>query len=165
MTAKVYKICKFAFAALLIIILLLNLTTVYNTIVKKEQVSMVFGYGSAIILSGSMEPAISVDDVIIIAKQNSYNIGDIVTYKGNSRSVTHRIIDVVEAGFVTKGDANNAPDDPVSEDRIIGKVVARVPKAGKVLSFLQNPVGIIVMLGLLITLDRISVLIDKKLEP
>ena len=74
MTAKVYKICKFAFAALLIIILLLNLTTVYNTIVKKEQVSMVFGYGSAIILSGSMEPAISVDDVIIIAKQNSYNI-------------------------------------------------------------------------------------------
>lgn len=95
-----------------------------------------FGVHPAVVGSGSMSPSIQTGDVIVVAKidTDDLNIGDIIQYMADGYTVTHRIVDVMETEngrlFVTKGDANELPDDPISEDRVIGKVIFVVPKVG-----------------------------------
>lgn len=39
-----------------------------------------FGFTTAIVNSGSMEPALKVDDLILIHAQDGYEQGDVITY-------------------------------------------------------------------------------------
>lgn len=95
-----------------------------------------FGVHPAVIGSGSMSPSIETGDVIIVSRVNpdDLNIGDVIQYMADGYTVTHRIVDMYETNegkfFITKGDANELPDDPVSEARVIGKVVFVIPKIG-----------------------------------
>jgi len=46
-------------------------------------------------------------------------------------SIIHRVVEVREEGFVTKGDANRHPDpEVVHPDQIRGKVIFTIPKIG-----------------------------------
>ena len=86
------------------------------------------------VASGSMEPTINVGDVVIVKKCNSNDIeiNDVVEYTRKDYSVIHRVIDKYQVDgeffFITKGDNNNSEDsDPVSEEMLKGKVIARIP--------------------------------------
>lgn len=112
-----------------------------------------FGFTAAVVASGSMSPALEVDDLILIHAQDSYEPGDIITYESGSSLVTHRIVETVEEGFVTRGDANNAPDlEPVPLDHVVGKVVWQIPGVGTALGYLRTPLGLmcLVLLGALL---------------
>lgn len=110
-------------------------------------------YGAYVIVSGSMDPTIKVNDAIIIKRTDSTNInvGDVVTYKSTDPSfygimITHRVIDIVsengETKYVTKGDSNATRDrNPVSLNQIYGKVVMRIPKLGYLQYFLATAYG------------------------
>ena len=74
---------------------------------------MPFGCGVAVVLSGSMEPTIHIDDLIIVTEQEDYKENDIVAYQSGSMVVVHRIIAVEPDTVITQGDANNAPDAPI----------------------------------------------------
>lgn len=107
-----------------------------------------FGWSFAVVLSGSMEPAFSAGDLLLIHRQDSYRQREIVTFSESGTLITHRIAEETEEGFVTKGDANNAPDENlVSTDRIYGKVAAVIPGVGKAVLFLRRPAG---LLGILL---------------
>ena len=97
-----------------------------------------------IVLTGSMEPAISVGDVIITVPitRKAPQIDDVITYQAkrfNGENVavfSHRIIDGdIENGFIVKGDANKSPDPqkPKAED-ILGVVIFAIPFIGKLLT-------------------------------
>ena len=103
---------------------------------------MPFGYGWSIVLSGSMEPTLSVDDLIII-QDKPYEAGDIVVYQYKDTLIVHRLIAVTEDALVFQGDANNAEDEPVLPEQVKGVVVSRIKEAGKVVSFLQSPFGLL----------------------
>lgn len=128
---------------------------------------VLFGYASAVVVSGSMEPEISVNDLVITREGGSYGIGDIVTFYDSTKGeyVTHRIILVTENGdsysYVTQGDANDAPDAfSVPQTSVVGKVVCVLRGAGTVISFLQTPAGFAVVLcvggAVWILTDRLS---------
>ena len=114
------------------------------------------------VLSGSMEPGIHTGSVVVVKPSAHYKIGDIITFGEMSKTktpTTHRIHDIKVVGsqpvYITKGDANNAPDQrEVSKREIIGKVLIDIPYLGYVVSFAQKPVGfaliIIVPAGLII---------------
>ena len=113
----------------------------------------VFGFTTAVVASGSMSPALAVDDLILIHTQKDYAPGDVITFSSGSSLVTHRIVEKTEAGFVTQGDANNTSDlEPVSLEHVVGKVVWQLPGAGKVLGYLRTPLGLmcLVLLGILL---------------
>lgn len=113
----------------------------------------IFGYSTAVVASGSMEPALSVDDLIINHAQNHYAKGDIITFQNGNSLTTHRIVAITEEGYVTKGDANNAADlDVVSEDAVVGRVVMMIPYLGNILFILKTPLGmtLLIFAGLLI---------------
>lgn len=114
-----------------------------------EQLPMLAGYGNAVVLSGSMEPEFTVNDWLIIHEQESYEVGDIITFIDNDNMlVTHRIIKINDDEIITQGDANNIHDKPISNEQIKGKVIKIVPKLGYIISFIQNPFFIVTIVVL-----------------
>ena len=81
--------------------------------VLHKQLPTIGGYGQAVVLSGSMSPAIEVNDLLIIKKCDTYKKGDIITFVDYTNDlVTHRIVAISEEEVLTKGDANNITDKP-----------------------------------------------------
>ena len=107
---------------------------------------MPFGYGAAVVLTGSMEPAISVNDVILVAEQPTYAENEIAVYQSGNILVVHRILDITDGMVTTKGDANNAPDAPVELSAVKGKVVGVIPGVGSIVKILKTPTATAVML-------------------
>jgi len=108
------------------------------------------GYRSFLVQSGSMEPAIMTGDIIIIHPQNNYQKNDTITFHGEGRTVTHRIVEIAQRNgttyFSTKGDANRSEDEGVTtQDNIIGKVVLVIPKLGYLVAFSQSLPGLIIL--------------------
>ena len=107
---------------------------------------MPFGYGAAVVLTGSMEPTIHVNDVILVAEQPTYAENEIAVYQSGSILVVHRILDITDGMVTTKGDANNAPDAPVELSAVKGKVVGVIPGVGSIVKILKTPTATVVML-------------------
>lgn len=101
---------------------------------------MPLGVGIAVVLSGSMEPELSVDDVIFVAPADEYEVGDTVVYQSGRSLVVHKLIEDLGDGMVvTQGVANNAPDDPIEIEYIKGRVVFSIRGLGKIVSFIKSP--------------------------
>lgn len=111
-----------------------------------QKLPMPFGIGTAVVLSGSMEPTLSVNDVIIVREQESYGVGDIVVYENGREMIVHKIIEKDGDTLTTKGDANNTADEPISTEAVKGKVVFSLPYAGVAVNALRSPVGAIVII-------------------
>lgn len=84
--------------------------------------------------TGSMEDNIHAGDYILTLKKDKYEVGDIITFRKEHYLITHRIIEEADGKFITKGDANNTVDEPVSTDYIVGKVII----IGGILNFVLN---------------------------
>ncbi len=132
--------------ALLGILLGVNVYLANARNIAGNRLPMPFGVGVAVVLSGSMEPELSVDDVIIVRESGSYNINDIVVYDTGREMVVHRIIEQSGDTVITKGDANNTPDEPIKADAVKGKVIFSIPYAGIAVKALRSPAGIIVII-------------------
>jgi len=118
---------------------------------------------SYVVLSGSMEPAMSPGDVVIVDDTPAAEIekGDVITFAegGDERPTTHRVIEVVEqsgeTAFRTQGDANeNADRSLVTPPDLEGKVMSvggylfAIPLIGHVILFASTTQGIIALLML-----------------
>lgn len=108
------------------------------------------------VLSGSMEPNISVGSLVVVFPQSSYQVGDVITVRGEKNpkeTVTHRIINIRQANGVSgpvyelKGDANEEKDrEAIPSNRVVGKVFVHVPYIGRIISFAQTQQGFIAMI-------------------
>lgn len=121
-----------------------------------NQLPMPFGVGAAVVLSGSMEPTLRVDDVILVRETGSYEVGDIVVYQSGRTLIVHRIIAKDGGTVITQGDANNAADAPIEISAVRGEVIAHVPAAGRIVSVLKTPGGILAVLAAAIALTELS---------
>lgn len=130
----------------LVVLLLFSLYFPVASRLSGEQFPSLFGLRQALVLTGSMEPAIHIGDLILIRSQTDYFPGDVVTFLDDRRLVTHRIIQIQSGHLITQGDANNAPDRPVQVDQIMGKVVLRLPQIGTLAWFFKTPAGIVLVL-------------------
>ena len=123
---------------------------------------MPFGYGAAVVLTGSMEPAIMADDLIIVAEAEDYQVGDVVVYQSGSVLVVHRIVELGPDTVTTQGDANNAPDEPVRKEMLKGKVVGVLEGAGRYVRFLKTPAVTITLIGGALLLSELTYRRDKQ---
>lgn len=136
------------------------LTNAYNLLGNK--LPMPFGYGAAVVLSGSMEPIFSKDDLIFVKKTDNINIGDIVVYQSNDSLVVHRVVSIDGDMVVTKGDANNIEDSSFDKSAIKGVVVGCVPKLGIVVNAIKTPSGTVVVLLCAFMMIELSFRKQKK---
>lgn len=126
-------------------------------------VPMPFGVGAAVVLSGSMEPELSVGDLLIVSEREAYEVGDIVVFQDGRTPVTHRIVETDEDGkFITRGDANNTNDAPIFPDQIKGEVVFSIPLLGYAVNVIKNPFGTLFILALAVFLLERSFHAEKQ---
>lgn len=112
-----------------------------------DKMPMPLGFATSVVLSGSMEPELQVNDMIIVTARDSYGVGDVVVYQSYGTLIVHRIISIDGESVITQGDANQTPDPAIKLSDIKGEVVAAVPYVGLILSFIRSPLGIILILG------------------
>ena len=149
--------------AVIVVISLIIGISVYTWNAKNisgDAMPMPFGMGVGVVLSGSMEPDISIDDVIIVKKiePQEYRKGDVVVYQSNRMLVVHEIIEISEDGkyVTTKGKANNDADSPISVGYIKGKVVKIYPELGKIVNLIKTPIVTVIILAVAIMLLVLS---------
>ena len=115
---------------------------------------MPFGYGGAVVLSGSMEPTIMVDELIIVKAEENYGVDDIVVYQHGKMLVVHRIVEMNGETAITRGDANNTNDEPIDVARIKGRVIGHLPNVGTLIRLLKTPVATILLIaGAVLTVE------------
>ena len=129
----VKKICRWIFDIILFIILAIALIMAYNHIqinIKGNTYTTMLGYSAFEVATGSMSNTIEIGDVILvklIEPNETLSENEIVVFTQDTTLVTHRIIKINGDQIITKGDANNTQDDPISRGQIIGKVVKIIP--------------------------------------
>lgn len=121
-----------------------------------NRLSMPFGYGAAVVLSGSMEPEFSEGDLIIVKESADYQPNDIVVFADGGSLVVHRIIAIDGETVTTKGDANNIPDKPIDKSRIKGTMVCVIGGVGSVVRILRRPLTIFIILTTALVLPGLS---------
>ena len=137
-----------------ILLLLLSVfigTSVYSMNARRvfrNAMPMPFGIGSSVVLSGSMEPTLAINDLVLVKAQDSYQIDDVVVYQTGGSLVIHRIIELRDGGYVTKGDANNTEDGLIAPEAVKGRMFFRVPYLGAAVRFLQTLPGAALVIAL-----------------
>ena len=149
------------------------------------QVPQVLGYSVFRVMTGSMEPEIREDSLLVVQKTPPEDIapGDVISFFSPDPMLegavnTHRVVRIEKENgrtqFITKGDANVIEDTyPTDASALVGRVVFQSYGLGKTVSLLSNPLvfGIIILLPLLAILlmnlyraVRIAADIAKKEE-
>lgn len=151
---------------LLLPIIIYDLAIIIQTIQNPNETPSIFGIKTFCIISGSMEPAIQVNDVVLIKEvpQSEINKGDIISFNSAGEIITHRIINIEisnsgELLYTTQGDANNIEDDAkIIFTDIEGKYIGKIPKIGKIILALKSKVT----LGIVLTVLILFYIIEQK---
>jgi signal peptidase len=111
-----------------------------------------------VVSSGSMEPVLNVNDVLIVKDGSTFEKverGDIIVFNRpevHDRVIVHRVVDIRDSSeriLTTKGDANPSSipgtDYPIAKSDYIGKVVYVIPKIGIVTKMINPPVNYIII--------------------
>jgi len=158
---KILKILHWIITIFLVLILAFNLYTMAAKIVFKNDLPKVFGFAQVIVISGSMEPAVRVGDLLFLREMDSYAVGDIVCFRADSKLVTHRIVEINGDQVFTKGDVNNVVDKPIQLSQIEGKVVLRVPRAGDIMLFMRTAMGNLLLIIAAILIIEVPFFMEK----
>lgn len=87
-------------------------------------IPFLWGKKPLVVISGSMEPILKVGGILYYEKINldDFKKDDILVYQLNEHIVSHRIVNINEYGFETKGDNNNSNDSYiVDKNNVIGR--------------------------------------------
>ena len=138
----------------------------------------VLGHGLLVVKSGSMSPSFNAGDAVLVRRlpqprTASLEPGTIVTFaspENDGLLITHRIVEVrtlshVSPAYVTKGDANEAPDATIlTADRLVGVVSTHLPRGGYALYALQRP-QILAMVFVALLLAQAAVMATRMTVP
>ena len=133
-----------------IVLVTLIILFIINLILSFDENTHIFGIYMFNIVSESMEPTFYKDDLVIVkrCKMQELKKGDIITFKQDDRTISHRMIAITQENgefkFITKGDNNDILDKETVEMKdVYGKVLFSVKKIGKFIHYIQNARGLI----------------------
>ena len=111
-----------AYTFLILLVSLCIYTFIATDIMKKDYVN-VFGYTYFVVKTGSMSGTLEVNDIIIVKIDDNPKKHDIITYINNDGDIiTHRLVRIAGDKLIAQGDVNNAEDDPITKESLIGIV-------------------------------------------
>ena len=162
---KTLKTVGYCFSAVVLCAVLY--AVVFTAVVKiknPQGLSMPFGFGASFVLSGSMEPEISTDDLVFVKRADELHVGDVVLYNTGGSNVLHRITKIDGDIITTQGDANNTEDKPISASVVLGVYIGKVPSGGKMIRFVTNPPFVMAVVFLLMTAAVIWMFVEDHRE-
>ena len=144
------KIFTYISNIILVILLIVGIFLLISLVPGKNNIKI---YA---VLSGSMEPTIPTGALVTIKPASAYSTGDIITFHSQNLQsskdlVTHRIYAIKKINgtdaFITKGDANKAPDsESISKTNIVGKYVFSVALIGYLLGYVKTLPGLVIII-------------------
>lgn len=119
----------------MIAVFALLIHVVFSTVTaaRKGEESFIFGYRPAIVLTGSMEPYMMTNSLVLtkeVTDIDELKIGDVITFHvtnelGDRIRITHRLTGIEDGILSTKGDNNPSGDGiPLTMENVESKVVA-----------------------------------------
>ena len=130
--------------ALSVVIILCSISVLLTVVLtKKGEAPNILGYSLFRVMTGSMEPNIPTDSLIVVKRLQPSELreGDVISFYSRDPALrgevnTHRIIEIKQDEgkyyFATKGDANNVEDRYITqEEDLIGKVIFTSKRLGK----------------------------------
>jgi signal peptidase len=137
------KILKISYTTIFIVFILIAF------FITLTSLRIVQGYNFYVVMSGSMQPAIKTGSIVGVKQEDKYVQGDIITVmvdNNPNNTYTHRIVEINDDSYVTKGDANESNDaDSAFKESVLGRVFANIPLVGYIVNFAKQPTGFIVM--------------------
>lgn len=167
-----------AIETILTVFMAIFLLTVVIQRVSNNRIS-IGGVRVFTVLSESMKPVYNVWDIVITkdVQPKDLKIGDDITYKGltgdvKGKIITHRIENINydeethQYKFITRGIANVAQDDELSENQILGKVVYKTFLLSLFSKASRNTVVFILFvfipLTIYITIEMVNIVLEKN---
>ena len=147
---KITRMIVNILTCLLFLILVLVIYGKLITTFGENKYPNYFGYTFFEVASGSMEPALKVNDVVLIkiTRENLVK-NDIIAFQVDNAIITHRILFIDGEIITVKGDSNNVVDKPIIKKQVIGKVVKVFPELGIWKKVLTDPK---ILFGIFVTL-------------
>ena len=102
---------------------------------------------------------------LTVAKQTTNYMNEldsIWVYDDGVVLVVHRIVEIDDAVFIAKGDANNSNDKEYSVNLIKGEVIKVIPDFGVVQEVFTNPIVQTSCIVIAVVLFELSFRLDKK---
>ena len=133
-------ICKIAEWVLTIAVIALSLYCIVGVCMNKGSEFYLFGYKPVVVLSGSMEPYMETNSLVIVKQTKDIQEEDVVMFHiDKDNMVCHRVMDIDDEGNITtKGDNNDVEDfETITVDDIEGKVVVRMNFLSPIISKLR----------------------------
>ena len=153
---KKKKIIAIIVYILLTPVMIYNISLIISSILKPNKTPSFLGIKTYVIISGSMEPNISVGDIVIARniknEERELKIGDIISFRSGHSVITHRIVNIEKdkngvLRIRTKGDSNNTEDGvDILINNIEGKVIAVIPKIGSIVRLLHDRTVLMIFL-------------------
>lgn len=165
---------------LLVIVIVIGFWYGSRAILNTDYPMLAVASGSMCLLPGPycdgwshpFERTLHVGDLIVVEginvsdiKAAPYPDGDIIVFHQlyGDELIVHRAIEKrTQDGlisFVTKGDGNTGPDQPIPAAQVIGKVILRIPWVGHLALFMRNSSGVYLIITLIIILVIIELLL------
>jgi len=154
---------KYIWMAMILLAIVILIILFFNK--KTERFSM-FGIKGMVVVSGSMEPTIKVGDIVVVKHKakDEIRVNDIIAFKNDNIVVTHRIVDIIDDKYQTKGDNNNVVDeDLVQYDDVEGVKIFKIPVLGYVILFMRDNFIVILVLLMMLML-YLAFKKDKQLD-
>ncbi len=155
---------KYIFAWILIVVFVISFIYVGFVRVTGE-IPGFFGYSLHRINSESMEPELSIGEIILVKEVEPSELqkGDVITYTGEKGPVANEIVtrQIVEEPyekdglyyFTTRGIKSGSVNDPQIDDtQIIGQVKLMLPFIGMLYDFFSKWYGIAIIIAILIVI-------------
>lgn len=117
-----------------------------------------------IVLSGSMEPVIGTGSLALINQRDTeIEVGDIIAFSNKDMWIAHRVVEITDEGYITKGDNNTGRDlGPVMQEQVQGTVICSIPKLGKYIRSITSSTGIIVVSTACVSMLLTGLMVRKE---
>ena len=152
------KLDTFFTIILIIILAILVFCYAQLKIFNKDYINFC-GYTIFQVITGSMSNTINPQDIVIVKLTDDVKTHDIITFRVGDDFVTHRIIGNEEDKIITRGDANNSQDAPITKDQIVGKVVFIISNVAIWLNVIKEPV---IIAAIIISIIVVKLLFFKE---
>ncbi|MDR0591106.1 MAG: signal peptidase I [Candidatus Nomurabacteria bacterium] len=133
---------------------ILTVVVVFCVLLGRADDFYVFGYKPFIIATGSMETNYMANSMVVVKKGGYDDVkkGDVIAFRAQAmggKMAFHRVIEVTDAGFTTKGDHNMVADPAlVARDNYIGREAFHTNATAYFINELNRPGGFVRVIAL-----------------
>ncbi len=119
-----------------------------------ESVPLFGRYQHYVIVSGSMEPSIDVNDIVIIDTRADFAEGDIIAFETSVEGEEVRVVHYLDASeevdgetvYFTRSEAGGRDDWEIAAEDIIGVHRMQIPRLGVMFNFFSSAIGRVVFI-------------------